>query len=48
VASSVHFPEILFQKALNRQIQHAVTEVLETTDTVILVAKLVVSNHNGP
>jgi len=48
VASSGHIPPILSQNAPNRQMQHTVTEVLETADTVILLAKLEVSNHNGP
>jgi hypothetical protein len=48
VASSVHIPPILSQNALNRQNYCTVTEILETADNVMLLAKLDVSNHNGP
>jgi len=48
MASSGHIPPILSQNASNRQMQHTVTEVLETAHTVRLLAKLDVPNHNGP
>jgi len=48
VASSGHIPPILSQNVPNRQMQHTITEVLETADTLILLAKVDVSSHNGP
>jgi len=48
VASSGHILPILSPNAANRQREHTITEVLETAYTVILLAKLDVSNHNGP
>jgi len=48
VVSSVRFPDILSQDVLNRQTEHTLTEVLEAVHTVVLLAKLDVSNHIGP
>jgi len=48
VASSGHIPPTLSQKALNRQMKHTVTEVLEVAHTVMILVHLDVSNHTGP
>jgi hypothetical protein len=44
MAFSVHIPPLLAQCALNAH-SHSTTEFLETTDTVILLVNLDVSNH---